>query len=457
MIKELLDKQREYFASGVTWDLDERKRNLKEIRRLIVKYRPKFDEAFKADYNKCEFDVLSTEVFLVLQECDYQIKHLKHMSKAKRVSTSIMNFPSHGYLMQEPYGCCLIIAPWNYPFQLALEPLMGCIAAGNTALIKPASAAANVSRVMKEMFDEFNKPGLVNVILGSHQENADLLDQKYDYIFFTGGAVTGREILAKAAPNLTPCSLELGGKSPCIIDEDADIDLAAKRSVWGKFLNAGQTCVAPDYFYVHAKVHDRYIELVKKYIKQFFYDEKGVISPSFPHLISDKHVAKVTAFIDPAKVIVGGHLEGRLLEPTVMDHVTWDDKVMSDEIFGPIMPIITFDSLDEALKVINSKEKPLAFYYFTKDGKKGKRVLQASPFGGGCLNETIMHLTNDNLPFGGVGRSGMGSYHGLKSFQTFSHQKSVLVKGKIEVNVKYPPYNKKKLSFVKFLAKIKDK
>lgn len=456
MIAELVQTQRDYFLSGKTWSLAGRKAALEKLYDLLHKYRQRFDEAFMADYNKCEFDVLSTEYYLVLEECQYHIKHLRKEAKAKRVKTSIVNFPSHGYLLQEPYGVCLIIAPWNYPFQLAMEPLMGCIAAGNTALIKPASAAANVSKVMFDMIEEFGNPGLIKVILGSHQENADLLDQRYDYIFFTGGASTGREILAKAAPNLTPCSLELGGKSPCIIDEDADIDLAARRTVWGKFLNAGQTCVAPDYFYVHAKVHDAYLEAVKKYIRQFFYDEKGVITPNFPHLISDKHVAKVTAFIDPKKVIAGGGLTGRLLEPTVMDGVTWEDKVMSDEIFGPIMPILTFTNLEDLLTLINRKEKPLAFYYFSSNKKKAMHVLAISPFGGGCYNETIMHLTNDNLPFGGVGRSGMGSYHGLASFKTFSHQKSVLVKGKAELRLKYPPYNDNNLAMLKLLAKIKD-
>ena len=456
MIAELVQTQRDYFLSGKTWSLAGRKAALEKLYDLLHKYRQRFDEAFMADYNKCEFDVLSTEYYLVLEECQYHIKHLRKEAKAKRVKTSIVNFPSHGYLLQEPYGVCLIIAPWNYPFQLAMEPLMGCIAAGNTALIKPASAAANVSKVMFDMIEEFGNPGLIKVILGSHQENADLLDQRYDYIFFTGGASTGREILAKAAPNLTPCSLELGGKSPCIIDEDADIDLAARRTVWGKFLNAGQTCVAPDYFYVHASVHDAYLEAVKKYIRQFFYDEKGVITPNFPHLISDKHVAKVTAFIDPKKVIAGGGLTGRLLEPTVMDGVTWEDKVMSDEIFGPIMPILTFTNLEDLLTLINRKEKPLAFYYFSSNKKKAMHVLAISPFGGGCYNETIMHLTNDNLPFGGVGRSGMGSYHGLASFKTFSHQKSVLVKGKAELRLKYPPYNDNNLAMLKLLAKIKD-
>ena len=456
MIKELVEAQRAYFVSGKTWDLEERIANLKEIKRLILKYRKKFDAAFLADFNKGEFDVLSTEMYLVLDECDYQIKHLRSNSKPKRVATSIFNFPSAGYLMQEPYGVCLIIAPWNYPFQLALAPLMGCLAAGNTALIKPASAAANVSQVLADMFLEFNKPELVTVILGSHQENADLLDQKYDYIFFTGGATTGREILAKAAPNLTPVSLELGGKSPCIIDEDADVDLAAKRAVWGKFLNAGQTCVAPDYFYVHEKIHDAFVSCVKKYIKEFFYDGQGHLTPDFPHLISDRHVAKVTAFLDPSKVIIGGHLEGRLLEPTVMDHVTWDDKVMSDEIFGPILPIIYFSDLPTALATINSKEKPLAFYYFSRDKQKAKRVMALSPFGGGCVNDTIMHVTSEKLPFGGVGRSGMGRYHGRKTFETFSHEKSVLVKGRPEINVKYPPYNERKLRVLKWLSHIKD-
>lgn len=454
MIAELVQAERDYFNTGATWPLETRKKNLERIHELLLKYKAPFVEAFKKDYNKCEFDVLATEYYLVLEECEWHIKHLNKMAKPKRVSTSIFNFPSHGYLVQEPYGVCLIIAPWNYPFQLALEPLMGCIAAGNTALIKPASAAANVSKVMFDMFEEFGNPGLIKVILGSHQENADLLDQRYDYIFFTGGAVTGREILAKAAPHLTPCSLELGGKSPCIIDEDADIDVAARRSVWGKFLNAGQTCVAPDYFYVHEKVHDRYVALVKKYIQEFFYKD-GKLSDDFPYIINDKQLAKVTGFLDPKKVIAGGKNEGRKMEPTVMDGVTWDDKVMSDEIFGPIMPILTFDNLDSLLKLINLKEKPLAFYYFSKNARKAHLVFKISPFGGGCYNDTIMHLTNDNLPFGGVGRSGMGAYHGAASFKTFSHQKSVLWKGKMEIMLKYPPYTPKKLSLFKLFTHIK--
>ena len=454
MTKEMVEAQRAYFASGATWPLEERRKNLEKIYDLLLKYKDKFVAAFREDYNKCEFDVLATEFTLVLQECRFQIKHLKKLAKPKRVPTSIFNFPSKGYLMQEPYGVCLIIAPWNYPLQLALEPLMGCLAAGNTALIKPASATKHVGLVIKEMFDEFDNKGLVDVVIGSRDQVGDLLDNRFDYIFFTGGAETGKNVLAKAAVHLTPCSLELGGKSPCIIDEDADIDLAAKRTVWGKFLNAGQTCVAPDFFLVHRKVHDEYVKKVLEYIKAYYY-EGDKLSPNFPYVINDRQLEKVTSFIDEKKVIFGGKVEGRRLEPTVMDNVTFEDKVMSDEIFGPIMPILPFDDLEEALKKVHSMEKPLAFYYFSKDKKKAKRIMALSPFGGGCVNEVIMHLTNDDLPFGGVGRSGMGAYHGEASFRTFSHQKSVLVKGKMEIPVKYPPYSEKKTNFFKKFAGIK--
>lgn len=454
MTKEMVEAQRAYFASGATWPLEERRKNLEKIYDLLLKYKDKFVAAFREDYNKCEFDVLATEFTLVLQECRFQIKHLKKLAKPKRVPTSIFNFPSKGYLMQEPYGVCLIIAPWNYPLQLALEPLMGCLAAGNTALIKPASATKHVGLVIKEMFDEFDNKGLVDVVIGSRDQVGDLLDNRFDYIFFTGGAETGKNVLAKAAAHLTPCSLELGGKSPCVIDEDADVDLAARRTVWGKFLNAGQTCVAPDFFLVHHKIHDAYVKKVLEYIQSYYYAE-GRLTENFPYVINDRQLEKVTSFINMEKVIFGGKVEGRRLEPTVMDNVTFEDKVMSDEIFGPIMPILPFDDLEEALKKVHSMEKPLAFYYFSKDKKKAKRVMALSPFGGGCVNEVIMHLTNDDLPFGGVGRSGMGAYHGEASFRTFSHQKSVLVKGKMEIPVKYPPYSEKKTNFFKKFAGIK--
>lgn len=454
MIQERVESMRRYFLSGATRPEERRIEALKKIKALLLRYQSQFIEAFLADYHKCEFDVLTTEFYLVLQECDYQIKHLKKNAKTRRVATGIFNFPSKGYLMQEPYGVCLIISPWNYPLQLTLEPLMGCIAAGNVALIKPASATKNVSRVIHDMFVEFGNPDYIDVAVGSREELSDLLDQHYDYIFFTGGAEAGKNVLAKASRYLTPCSLELGGKSPCIIDEDADIELAAKRTVWGKFLNAGQTCVAPDFFYVHEKVHDEYFEAVKRYIQEFYYQD-GKLTDDFPYLIHERQKEKVLSLIDPNKVIVGGRLEGRCLEPTVMDGVTWEDKIMQEEIFGPVMPILTFSNLEEILELLAHKDKPLAFYYFSRDSKKAKRVLASSFYGGGCINDVIMHLTNDNLPFGGVGKSGMGSYHGLASFRTFSHQKSVLAKSKMEINVKYPPYDQKKLSFFKRFTGLK--
>lgn len=455
MIKDVVDAERKYFLSGVTLPLETRRANLLKIKNLLLKYRARFNEAFKADYNKCDFDVLTTEFYLVLQECEYHLKHLAKENKTKKVKTSLFNFPSKGYLVPEPYGVVLIMAPWNYPLQLALEPLMGAIAAGNSVVIKPASYAANVSKAIYDMFQEFGNPGLISVVLGGREQNQDLLEQRFDYIFFTGGKTVGRLVLEKAAANLTPVSLELGGKSPTIVDEDANIDIAARRIVWGKFLNAGQTCVAPDFIYVHSSIHDAFLAAAIKYVKQFFYVD-GKLTDNFPLLINDKHAVKVSGFLDPDKTVWGGKIEGRKLEPTILDHVTWGDKAMSEEIFGPIMPILTFDKLDEVLGLLKTKEKPLAFYYFSQDEKKARRVFDEVSFGGGCFNETVMHLTNDNLPFGGVGYSGMGSYHGAASFRTFSHTKSVLWKKKAEIKVKYPPYTKKALNIVKKLAHIKD-
>ena len=451
-IRETVQNQRDYFNSKITYDVSFRIQRLQEIKSLLFKYQEKFIKAFKKDYNKCAFDVLTTEFGLVIQEINYMLKHIKKLTKVKKAKTSIVNFPSKGYIVQEPYGVVLIMAPWNYPLQLSLEPLIGAIAAGNTVVLKPASYTANVSKVIYDMFKEFNRPELIHVVLGGRQQNQELLEQRFDYIFFTGGETVGKLVLQKASVYLTPVTLELGGKSPCIVDEDADIELAAKRITWGKFLNAGQTCVAPDYICVHKSVHEKFLELVKNNIKKYYYKD-GKLSKDFPHLINEKHLEKVTSFIDNDKLVFGGKVKGTCLEPTILDNVTFDDKVMEEEIFGPIMPIIEFDNLHDLIKTISLKEKPLAFYYFSKNKKKAKEVSKYAFYGGGCINDVIMHLTNDELPFGGVGRSGMGSYHGQKSFETFSHSKSLLVKGKAELNIKYPPYNNKKIKIVKMLYK----
>lgn len=451
-IKDLVSLQREYFYKKETYDVNFRLKILNDIKTLLFKYKDRFIEAFKKDYNKCEFDVISTEFSLVIQEINYMLKHLRKLNKPKRVRTSIVNFPSKGYLINEPYGVVLIMAPWNYPLQLTLEPLIGAIASGNTAILKPASYTKNVSQVIYDMFEELNRPELISTVLGGREQNQALLDQRFDYIFFTGGETVGRLVLQKASVNLTPVTLELGGKSPCIVDNDADIDVASKRITWGKYLNAGQTCVAPDYICVHKDVHDEFVNKVKENINKFFYTN-GKLNETFPHLINQKHFDKVYSLIDKDKLIFGGNSNDVCLEPTILDNVSFDDEIMKEEIFGPIMPIIIFDDLDELLEKINRFEKPLAFYYYSKNKKKAKEVMRYSFFGGGCINDCIMHLTNDELPFGGVGRSGMGSYHGKKSFETFSHAKSVLVKGKKELNIKYPPYNVNKTKLLDIIFK----
>jgi aldehyde dehydrogenase (NAD+) len=453
-IKEIVDFQREYFYSGKTLDVNVRLNNLRKLKSLMYKYRIMLNEAFITDYNKSEFDVLGTEFFITIEEIDFMIKHVKKLAKAKKVGTAIVNFPSKGYLLQEPYGVALIVAPWNYPLQLTICPLVGAIAAGNTVVLKPSNYCPTVSQVLYKMLGEFDQ-GLISVVLGGRKENTELFDQRFDFIFFTGGDVVGRLLMAKAAANLTPVALELGGKSPAIIDEDADLNVAAKRLAWGKFLNAGQTCVAPDHFYVHKNVKDEFVKKIIEVVKQYYYHD-GNLDGDFPFIINDKHVERITGLIQADKLVFGGKINGRQLEPTIMVDVKETDPVMQEEIFGPVLPILTFDNLNELLEMQKRKEKPLAFYYFSKNKAKAQRIMQLMPYGGGCINDSIMHLTNDKLPFGGVGRSGMGHYHGKESFYTFSHQKSVLVKGKQELNVKYPPVTKGKLKMFKFLAKVKD-
>ncbi len=455
-IKDIVKLQRDFYNANESIDVNFRIHLLKDLKRLLLKYESKFKDAFILDYNKHEFDFLSSEMMIIINELNYMIKHIKKLSKPKKVKTSIFNFPSKGYIYPEPYGVCLIMAPWNYPLQLTLMPLIGALAAGNCIILKPASYSKNVSNVINELFLEFNHPEIVAVILGGRKENQDLLEQRFDYIFFTGGETVGRLVLEKASKYLTPVTLELGGKSPCIVLKDADIDMSARRIVWGKYLNAGQTCVAPDYVCIHKDIHDKFIDRVKYYIDKFYYTNNK-LNDDFVYLINDKHLDKILSLIDNNKVIIGGKHNGLCFEPTVMDNVTFKDKIMQEEIFGPIMPIIIYDDIYELLRIINTKEKPLAFYLFTKDKKFAKTIFSLTSFGGGCLNDTIMHLTNENLPFGGVGYSGMGSYHGKKSFETFSHYKSLLFKSKYEIKLKYPPVSKNKLKMLKKLIKIKDK
>lgn len=448
---DYIDNLRAFFNSGLTLDIKYRLIALQKLKHNLFNHKVALQKAFMQDYNKCEFDFISTEFSMVIGEINYFLKHLKKLSKPKTVSTSIVNFPSRGKIYHDPYGVCLIMAPWNYPLQLSLTPLIGSIAAGNVSVVKPSNYCPNVSNVIKDILSIFPDE-YVYTVLGGRDKNAELLDQKFDLIFFTGGDKVGRLVMEKASHNLTPVILELGGKSPTIVCKDSDIDLAAKRITWGKFLNAGQTCVAPDHIYVHQDIKDKFIECVKKYINEFYYVD-GKISKDFPYIINDKHVQRLKGLINYKKVVYGGKIDGKLIEPTIMDNVNYNDDIMQEEIFGPVMPILSFENIDELIKDLKVKEKPLALYLFTKDKGIIKKVMTNISFGGGCINDCIMHLTNEKLPFGGVGRSGMGSYHGKKTFDAFTHDKSVLVKGKLEINLKYPPYTKKKQKTVSMFTK----
>ena len=448
---DYIDNLRKFFYTGKTLSYEFRIDALKKLKHSMFVHQDELAKAFVTDMNKCEFDFISCEFSMVIGEIDYFLKHLKKLMAPEKVKTSIVNFPSRGRIYHEPYGVALIMAPWNYPFQLAISPLVASIASGNVSVVKPSNYSPTVSNVIKDILSVFDDD-YIYVVLGGRDKNTELLEQRFDFIFFTGGDKVGRLVMEKASHNLTPVVLELGGKSPVIVCEDTDIDMAAKRITWGKYLNAGQTCVAPDHIYVHKDIKDAFIEAVKKYINELYYQD-GKLANNFTHIINDKHVDRLKGLLDPQKVVFGGKVDGRLMEPTIMDRVTLDDAIMGEEIFGPIMPILEFDDINKLIENIKTNEKPLALYLFTFDKDIQSKVMANISFGGGCINDCIMHLTSEDMPFGGVGRSGMGSYHGKKSFETFSHYKSVLVKGKGELNLKYPPYDDKKLNLVKAFTK----
>lgn len=454
MITKIIDRQRDFFLKGSTLNIKFRLMNLEKLRSLILSNYDDIITAFSKEFNKSEFDVVSTEISMVISEIDFFIKNLKKLVKVKKVKSNMINIPSKGYIIPEPYGVCLIMSPWNYPFQLAMLPLVGAIASGNTVVLKPSNYSPNVSIVLENILSNFDKR-LISVVLGGREVNQNLLDHKFDYIFFTGSVNVGKFVMEKAARNLTPVTLELGGKSPCIVDAKCDLDIACKRIVWGKYLNAGQTCVAPDYILVHKNIHDDFVTKVLEYIESFYY-KNNRLSKDFPEIINDKHLDRLKNLILKNNLVFGGNVKGRTLEPTVLDNISFGDKIMKEEIFGPIMPIIEYENIDNIIYDLKRMNKPLALYIFSNDRKIIKKVLRNISSGGACINDVIMHLTNDKLPFGGVGTSGMGSYHGQKSFETFSHYKSVFEKSKPEFQVKYPPYNEKKLKTIKKLMKVNE-
>lgn len=448
-MEEIVNLQREYFNTDETKLVDFRIKQLKKLKCELLKNYDNLVDAFKKDYNKCEFDMVSNELSIVLKELNFMLKNIKKLSKTKRVKTSILNLYSRGYIYTEPFGVVLIVAPWNYPLQLSLVPLVSSIATGNTSVIKLSENTPNISKVIRNILSIFDKK---YVYVTKEEDREKLFLMKYDFCFFTGSTMVGKMLLSEQSKFLTPCVLELGGKSPCIVDEDADISLTAKRLVWGKFLNAGQTCVAPDFVLVHKSKKEELLKKISEYIQKFYYQNKE-LSENFTYIVSEKQSEKLKTLIEGENIFIGGKNTNRKFEPTVVVDVTFASPLMQQEIFGPIMPILEFEDIFEIIKKLKELERPLAFYYF---GKKNQELcLNSLSFGGGCINDTVMHLTEDNLPFGGVGFSGMGSYHGKKSFETFSHKKSVLKKGKMEFDVKYPPYSTKKLNLIKILFGLK--
>ncbi len=451
---EILEKQKKFFKTNTTLSVKFRLTQLKRLKTQLYAYHDRICKAFKKDLNKNEYDVVSTEIGLVMNEINTAIKHLKHWAKPKRVWSSIINFPAKAYKHYDPYGCVLVAAPWNYPFQLTMIPVIGAIAGGNTVVVKPSRSTPNVTEIIKKIFNIFDDDYVY--IVTKDEEIEQLFDQPFDFIFYTGSPKQARDLAKKQAQYLTPMVLELGGKSPCIVDKDADIEASARRVVWGKFLNAGQTCVAPDYVLLHKDIKELWLQYARDYIKNFYYDGE-TLRKDFVKIINEKNLKRITKLLGENHIFCGGDVvREQTLEPTILTEVTRDNAVMQEEVFGPVMPVLDFEDLDEELKVIDELDRPLAFYYFGTDKKNIKKVKTVARFGGGCINDTIMHISEEHLPFGGVGNSGMGSYHGKQTFLTFTHEKSVLQKyPKAEIKLKYPPTDDKKLKLTKFIFRIK--
>lgn len=423
----ILKKQQSFFRTDKTKDLSFRIDALEKLRSKIKANEQLLMDALRADLNKSEFDAYTTEIMIVLEEIKFTINHLQSWAKPRKVKTPITHIGSSSYIYPEPYGVTLIIAPWNYPFQLAVAPLIGAIAAGNCAVIKPSELTPTTSEVFAKLISEIFPEEYIAVVQGGVETSQALLEEKFDYIFFTGSVPVGKVIMEAAAKNLTPVTLELGGKSPCIVHEDANLKLAAKRIAWGKFVNAGQTCVAPDYLYLHKEIKAQFLQFFQEAIKEL-YGEKPLENQNFTRIVSERHFQRLCAFLDNGELLIGGNInqERLIIEPTVLTEITWEHPIMQDEIFGPILPVLEYESIENAIAGIDNHPKPLALYLFTESESIQKKALNQVTFGGGCINDTVYHLGSPYLPFGGVGTSGIGSYHGKGSFDTFSHEKSIL-------------------------------
>lgn len=435
--------------------IEVRKKALADLKKAIRAKEDKIADAIKEDLGKSRDEAFFCEIGLTLSEITYMQKNMKRYAKEKRVMTPIAQFASRSFVKPMPYGVTLIMSPWNYPFLLTMEPLVDALAAGNTAVVKPSAYSPATSEVMREILEEVFAPEYVAVVTGGRAENTSLLQEKFDYIFFTGSQAVGREVMAQAAKHLTPVTLELGGKSPCIVDKSANIKLTAKRIVFGKYLNCGQTCVAPDYILCEKEVQEPLIEALKtEIVKQF--GETPITNPTYGKMINAKHFQRVCGLIEKSKTVHGGKSDESLLkiEPTVLRNVTFEDAIMQEEIFGPVLPIVTVDSMDEAISIVNGRQKPLALYVFGQEKKVTKRVMARCTFGGGCINDTIIHLATSNMGFGGVGESGMGAYHGKAGFDTFSHKKSIVDKKTwLDLPMRYQPYRKLFMKMIRMVLR----
>ncbi|MGM9680103.1 MAG: aldehyde dehydrogenase [Eubacteriales bacterium] len=444
-IGALLEKQRTYYRSGATIPVRFRIEQLKKLYNTIKKYSDVINDALTADLGKSRYEGFMCESGLVLTEISYMIKHTGKFAKRKAVPSPLAQFHSHSYKQPVPYGNVLIMSPWNYPFLLALDPLADAIAAGNTAIVKPSAYSPATSKIVERIIRECFPSEYVAVVTGGRAENTALLDQKFDFVFFTGSQAVGKEVLRHAAEHLTPAVLELGGKSPCIVDASANVSLAAKRIVFGKYLNCGQTCVAPDYILCERSVKDAFVKAVCEEIKKQ-YGEEPLENKDYGKIINEKHFVRLCGLIDEKKVVLGGKSNPSTLRiaPTVMDNITDEDAVMGEEIFGPIMPILTFNDFDTVVDALKAKDKPLALYLFTSNKKHIQRVTTELSYGGGCINDVVIHLATSTMGFGGVGESGMGSYHGKDGFDAFSHYKSIVDKKTwIDLPMRYQPYKSK--------------
>lgn len=442
-IKQVLSAQRAYYHSGSTLPIDFRIAQLQRLYREITAREPEIAAALQKDLGKHSLESYMCEIGLTLSEINYMIKHCRRFAKPKRVPTPLSQFAASSFIRPTPYGNTLIMSPWNYPFLLTMEPLVDAIAAGNTAIIKPSAYAPATAAVVRSVIEACFAPAYVTVIIGGRAENTTLLQQKFDFVFFTGSQAVGKEVLRHTAEHLTPAVLELGGKSPCIVDETAKIQLAAKRIVFGKYLNCGQTCVAPDYILCHERVKTELLQAICAEIEKQL-GANPLHNPEYGKIVNEKHFDRLLSLMDQKKIILGGQYCKATLQiaPTVMDHISFDDAVMQEEIFGPILPILTYQQTEQIYEILANRPQPLALYLFTENKQQMKTLTEKLQFGGGCINDTVIHLATSKLPFGGVGESGMGAYHGKFGFDTFSHRKAIVNKKTwLDLPLRYHPYS----------------